>query len=93
MSSTTDPTESVDASACANALPAALPGLDVTAGLARLANDERAYRQILSIFMESKADAARNLRGAAEAGDEETLQRLAHTMKGVAGRLYLVSTA
>ncbi|MBK1700973.1 response regulator [Thiococcus pfennigii] len=64
-----------------------LPGYEVDAALARLAGNVRLYRRLLAEFARSHADAADRLRTALDRGQREDAERLAHTLKGVAGSL------
>jgi CheY-like chemotaxis protein/HPt (histidine-containing phosphotransfer) domain-containing protein len=64
-----------------------LKGVDVEAGLRRLAGDAVLYRRLLVDFARSQAKAATEVRSALLAGDTERVRRLAHTLKGVAGNL------
>lgn len=68
-------------------LPASLPGVDLLLGLRRLAGNQQLYRSLLMKFQQGYADYDRQIEAALQAGDRETAQRLAHTIKGVAGNL------
>ncbi|WP_158227136.1 PAS domain S-box protein [Mangrovitalea sediminis] len=63
------------------------PVLDRRRGIALLGGDERAYNQLLQLFRARQADAMAQLQAALDAGDAELAQRLAHTLKGLAGNL------
>jgi CheY-like chemotaxis protein len=64
-----------------------LPGLDVRTGLARTGGRMEAYLSILRRFRDQHAEAAGEIRSAMDQGDWETVRRLAHTLKGVAGNI------
>ena len=64
-----------------------LPGINVRDGLARLGGDVDLYRELLRKFAGNQAETAREIAAALDAGDMETAQRLAHTIKGVAGNI------
>ena len=62
-------------------------GVDVAAGLQRVARNKRLYRDLLTRFAVKQEPAAVRISQALEAGDREQAQRLAHSLKGVAGNL------
>ncbi len=68
-------------------LPARLPGIDVLAALQRLGGDERLLLHLLDSFAQQFHDACSCIREAREKGEPEVAQRLAHTIKGVAGNI------
>jgi two-component system sensor histidine kinase/response regulator len=70
----------------APALPS-VEGLDAAAGLARVAGNRKLYEGLLRQFAEQQSDAAERAGEAIRAGDLATAERLAHTVKGVAGNL------
>jgi CheY-like chemotaxis protein len=61
-------------------------GLDAAAGLARVAGNQKLYLRLLRQFVAQEADAAARI-AAALTADRKTAERLAHTVKGVAGSL------
>jgi HPt (histidine-containing phosphotransfer) domain-containing protein len=70
--------------------PALLPqiaGVNVTDGLNRVAGNLKLYFNLLSQFANQQADAATQIAAALDAGDRKLAERLAHTVKGVAGNL------
>jgi two-component system sensor histidine kinase/response regulator len=70
--------------------PAGLPvveGLDTAQGLRRVAGNRSLYVSLLRQFQESQADAAQKIGESLEAGERTVAERLAHTLKGVAGNL------
>jgi signal transduction histidine kinase/CheY-like chemotaxis protein/HPt (histidine-containing phosphotransfer) domain-containing protein/CHASE3 domain sensor protein len=64
-----------------------IEGIDVADGLARVAGNARLYRKLLEQFAAEQADAGAQIRAALAAGDRKQAERLAHTVKGVAGNL------
>ena len=70
--------------------PAGFPpidGLDSTAGLRRVAGNNKLYVKLLREFASQQADAVEQIHQALVAKDSERATRLAHTLKGVAGNL------
>jgi two-component system sensor histidine kinase/response regulator len=63
----------------------AIPGLDVQDGLDRMLGDRDIYLELLRRFRDGQADAALKIRQALSADDHPLAERLAHTLKGVAG--------
>ncbi len=69
---------------------AALPdiaGLDAAAGLKRVAGNRRLYLSLLRQFADKQADAGQRLAAALKARDRALAERIAHTIKGVAGSI------
>jgi two-component system sensor histidine kinase/response regulator len=62
-------------------------GLDVAQGLRRVGGQEALYLMLLRKFAAGQRDLTEHLRAALQAQDTETAQRLAHTLKGVAGNI------
>jgi CheY-like chemotaxis protein len=67
-----------------------IAGIEVSEGLNRVAGNKRLYRDLLGQFAKKKADAAAEISVAVETGDLQLAERIAHTVKGVAGNLGLV---
>ncbi len=65
----------------------ALPGLDARDGLARLAGNRKLYDKLLLQFAVEQREAASRVGSLLAAGDRAGAERLAHTVKGVAGNL------
>ena len=61
--------------------------LDRSAGLARVAGNEQLYSRLLWQFRDQQAQAVDQIRAAIEGGDRSLAERLAHTLKGVAGNV------
>jgi CheY-like chemotaxis protein len=70
----------------AAAIPA-IAGLDAVAGLARVAGNEKLYRKLLRQFAEQHSAAAAEISTAVAQGKVADAERLAHTVRGVAGNL------
>lgn len=64
-----------------------LPGFDAEKALIRLGNNERLYIKLLRQFLMHYATAETQFYEAFDAGDMETAQRIAHTLKGLAGSI------
>jgi signal transduction histidine kinase/DNA-binding response OmpR family regulator len=64
-----------------------LPGISVATGLARLGGNMKLYREILTDFHRDYSDVAERIREALGSRDQESAQRLAHTVKGVSGNI------
>mgnify|MGYP001413435802 CR=1 FL=1 len=62
-------------------------GLDAAAGLKRVAGNRRLYLSLLRQFADKQADAGQRLAAALEAKDQAGAERIAHTIKGVAGSI------
>ncbi len=70
--------------ASAASLPA-ISGLDVVAGLRRMSGNAAHYIALLHKFADRQQSAPREIAAALRDGDRETAERLAHTLRGVAG--------
>jgi signal transduction histidine kinase/DNA-binding response OmpR family regulator/HPt (histidine-containing phosphotransfer) domain-containing protein/HAMP domain-containing protein len=64
-----------------------IPGLDTADGLARVRGNHSLYLKLLRQFLEQQGPAVAEITGALAAGDIERAERLAHTVKGVAGNI------
>ena len=64
-----------------------LAGVDVAAGLERTAGNTRLYRELLAQFVVRHESAGNRIKEALESGDQNQAERLAHSLKGVAGNL------
>jgi two-component system sensor histidine kinase/response regulator len=65
----------------------AIEGLDAADGLARVAGNLRLYLKLLRQFADEQSRAPEEIARALAAGDRKLAERLAHTVKGVAGNL------
>ncbi|RQO59355.1 hypothetical protein DBR47_11960 [Paucibacter sp. KBW04] len=85
------PTEPVPAvlpnAAGADTLPAAIEGLNLALGLQRMGGKPALYLRQLRQFQRSQAGVVDDLLSARQAGDAGLAERLAHTLKGLAGNL------
>jgi signal transduction histidine kinase/CheY-like chemotaxis protein/ligand-binding sensor domain-containing protein len=70
----------------ADALPD-VPGLNTAEGLMRVAGNKKLYRKLLRQFSTTEADAAQRIASALTEKDRALAERLAHTVKGVAGNI------
>jgi two-component system, sensor histidine kinase and response regulator len=66
-----------------------IEGVDLEGGLKRLVGNKRLYRDLLLQFVSKQADAPAEIAAAIESGDPKLAERIAHTVKGVAGNLGL----
>ena len=64
-----------------------IEGLDTADGLMRVAGNRRLYLKLLRQFVEQQGQAPARIGEALTAGDATVAERLAHTVKGVAGNL------
>ena len=64
-----------------------LPGVDVASGLRRVLGKPQQYQRLLGKFAASQKDFPGQLRAALAAGEREIAERLAHSLKGLAGNL------
>lgn len=79
------PAKKIDA-----ASPKALPdiqGVDLGDGLRRVGGNTRLYRDLLVKFAAKNGDAGLQISAALQGGDLKMAERIAHTVKGVAGNL------
>jgi two-component system sensor histidine kinase/response regulator len=78
------------AAATSENAPADLPmasGLDTTDGLARVGGNRKLYRKLLRQFIDQHAATAEQVSDARQKGENALAERLAHTLKGVAGNI------
>ena len=64
-----------------------VPGLNAAEGLSRVAGNKKLYRKLLRQFSSTKADTAQRIASALAANDRALAERLAHTVRGVAGNI------
>ncbi|WP_445941118.1 response regulator [Pseudomonas sp.] len=64
-----------------------LPGVDIDSGLRRVLGKRELYQRLLSKFVASQGDFPAQLRAALAANQQESAERLAHSLKGLAGNL------
>jgi two-component system sensor histidine kinase/response regulator len=76
--------------AVADSAPPSLPavdGLDTAQGLRRVSGKQALYVSLLRQFLDGQADAAERIRESLDRGERAVAERLAHTVRGVAGNL------
>jgi len=64
-----------------------LPGIDTVAGLLTAQDNVSLYRRLLGKFLQNYSNFEMEFRQSAETNDRETMTRIAHTLKGVAGSI------
>jgi signal transduction histidine kinase/CheY-like chemotaxis protein len=64
-----------------------IAGINVTDGVKRVAGNKRLYRDLLMQFATKQGDAGSEMLAAIKSGDSKLAERLAHTVKGVAGNI------
>ena len=64
-----------------------IAGIDSATGLNRVAGNRRLYRDLLGQFAAKQGNAAAQIAAALESKDVKLAERIAHTVKGVAGNL------
>jgi two-component system sensor histidine kinase/response regulator len=62
-------------------------GLNTAEGLVRVAGNKKLYRKLLRQFSTTEADAAQRIAAALTEKDRALAERMAHTVKGVAGNI------
>jgi two-component system sensor histidine kinase/response regulator len=72
-------------------MPADIEGLDVQNGLRRVLGKKPLYLLMLRKFCVGQKNAAHEITSAMDAGDPVLAERLAHTLKGVAGNIGAIS--
>ena len=65
--------------------------VDVAGGIKRVAGNKKLYRNLLTQFAEKQGDAGNQISEALKSGDDKLAERIAHTVKGVAGNLGISS--
>lgn len=68
-------------------LPERLDGIELQEGLARLEGNSGLYLRLLKVFATENASTDKKLRRALDQQDQESAERLLHTIKGTAGSL------
>ncbi len=64
-----------------------VPGLNAAEGLMRLGGNKKLYRKLLRQFADTEADTAHRIASALAENDRGLAERLAHSVKGVAGNI------
>jgi signal transduction histidine kinase/CheY-like chemotaxis protein len=83
---TTGPKQTELSATAANDLPS-IAGLDTKGGLARVGGNQKLYVKLLRQFIEQQAPAVEQVADAMAKGSIALAERLAHSLKGVAGNL------
>ncbi len=71
----------------ADDLPSALPGVDLSAGLERMAGNRQLYAQILEKFGSKYRDLPGQILHAINTGNSQQAMELTHKLKGIAGNI------
>ena len=71
----------------ASEAPPAIEGIDTEGGLRRVVGNKRLYLDLLRRFSEGQRDFDARIREAFDTGNLQVAERLAHTLKGVAGNI------
>jgi PAS domain S-box-containing protein len=66
-----------------------IEGVDVAGGLRRVAGNKRLYRDLLVQFAAKQSETNSQILTAIDSGDNKLAERIAHTIKGVAGNIGL----
>jgi polar amino acid transport system substrate-binding protein len=82
-----EPAPAAGAQASERQLPERAPGIELAEGLKRVGGNVKVYQRILQSFAADQKATAGEIRAALDAKDYERAQRLAHTVKGVAGNI------
>jgi CheY-like chemotaxis protein len=64
-----------------------IAGINLADGLKRVAGNKRLYRDLLGQFAAKQGNASAQISTALESGDHALAERIAHTVKGVAGNI------
>ena len=67
--------------------PRSIPGIDLETGLTRVAGNKTLYLKLLGDFQKQNEHFSEHVREALKDDDLETVNRLVHTLKGLAGTL------
>jgi two-component system sensor histidine kinase/response regulator len=82
------PAQKVEAASSQNLLDLPeIDGVDIKDGLKRVGGNSRLYRDLLIKFAAKHSDAGLQISDALHIGDRSTAERIAHTVKGVAGNI------
>lgn len=66
-------------------LPENLPGISIETGLKRVNGNRKLYRELLTRFLNTKRETGNELRAGLAQGDTETAERVAHSIRSIAG--------
>ena len=67
-----------------------IPGINQPDGLRRVVGNKQLYRDLLAQFAAKQCDTAPQISAALESGDRKLAERIAHTVKGVAGNMGII---
>jgi HPt (histidine-containing phosphotransfer) domain-containing protein len=67
-----------------------IAGINIADGVKRVAGNKRLYRDLLMQFATKQSDASAEILAALASGDLKLAERIAHTVKGVAGNIGIV---
>ena len=84
---TVSPSQTASAKSAGEVALPQIAGVNLAAGLNRVAGNRNLYVKLLSQFVSQQAGAATQISAALDAGDRKLAERIAHTVKGVAGNL------
>ncbi len=68
-------------------LPEDIEALNIELGLSRVSGNQALYLDLIKRFVKDQASAAHDIQQALEQNDRQLAERLAHTVKGVAGNI------
>jgi signal transduction histidine kinase/DNA-binding response OmpR family regulator/HPt (histidine-containing phosphotransfer) domain-containing protein len=68
-------------------LPKSLPGIDIHAGLKRMAGNRKSYKNSLITFLKKNQDIYSQIMSALDQSDYETAAYISHSIKGVSGNI------
>jgi len=71
----------------ADSISLEVPGIDTQSALKRTGGSRQRYESLLRRFADSQVGAVKEIRGALDARDSATAQRIAHSLKGAAANL------
>ena len=80
-------TASTDSASEPASLPDAMPGLEIKAGLGRMANNQKLFLQLLGDLVREYADAPGEMRKLIASGAADELRAAAHKIRGIANNL------
>jgi CheY-like chemotaxis protein/two-component sensor histidine kinase len=80
-------TDAGETQTTADELPDQLYGIDIDAGLQRVGGNAKLFKKLLGEFYLDHREDIEAIQEALQAGDNETAERLAHTIKGVAATI------
>ena len=81
IGATTESTEAIES------VDIEIPGIDTTAGLARVLGNVPLYRRLLARYREQLTDFDESFRSSIDSGDAKEARRVVHTLNGVSGAL------